>query len=120
MNAPEAAEILAVAAGLDPRLRPPSPEDAKARAILWAQTLDTDMPPKAGKAMVGWHYRESTDSVMPAHLNRLWRQHRRSTADAERQELERRALTDAAAMSIPMPESVKKQLQQALTSVQIP
>ena len=87
---------------------------------MWAQTLDADMTPKAAAAMVGWHYKESTDSLMPAHLNRLWRQHKRANAEAERREVERRSITDAAALSVPMPDSVKDQLRKALRTTETP
>lgn len=114
MNPSEAAELLAVASALDPRLRPPSAEDAKARAVLWSQTLDDDMPLQAARTMVGWHYKESTDGVMPAHVNRLWRQHRRTRAEAERASIQRKEITDMAAMSVPMPPEIREQLRKAL------
>lgn len=120
MNPSEAAELLAVASALDPRLRPPTAEDAKARAVLWSQTLDVDMPLQAARTMVGWHYRESTDGVMPAHVNRLWRQHKRSKADAERLAIQQKQSSDAAALSVPMPSEVRDQMRKALNSTKTP
>lgn len=120
MNPSEAAELLAVASALDPRLRPPTAEDAKARAVLWSQTLDDDLPLQAARTMVGWHYRDSTDGVMPAHLNRLWRQHKQSKGDAERLAIIQKQATEAAAMSVPMPEEVREQMRQALHATKTP
>lgn len=120
MNPSEAAELLAVASALDPRLRPPTAEDAKARAVLWAHTLDDDLPLQAARTMVGWHYRDSTDGVMPAHVNRLWRQHKRTKADEERSAIQRKQVTDSAAMSVPMPPEIREQLSKALKGIKTP
>lgn len=120
MNPSEAAELLAVASAIDPRLRPPSTEDAKARSVLWSQTLDTDLPFTIARMMIGAHYRESTDGVMPAHINRLWRAHRRSEAEAQRTAIEQRQSTEAAAKGVPMPSEVKKQLLKTLKTTKTP
>lgn len=120
MNPSEAAEFLAVASALDPRLRPPTAEDAKARAILWSQTLDEDLPLQAARTMVGWHYKESTDGIMPAHVNRLWRQHRQSKGDAERLAIIKKQATEAAAMSVPMPDEMREQMRKTLHGTRTP
>jgi hypothetical protein len=114
MNPSEAATVLAVAVTLDPRLKPPSREDAQARAVAWSQTLDPDMDVKTAQALVAVHYRESTDGLMPAHVNRLWRERRRSMAEQKRLMLEARAATEADTVAIPMPEAVREQWQRVL------
>lgn len=77
MKPEQAAVVLAMAATLDARLTPPSPEDAKARAVGWAHVLDQDMTVDEARACVIEHYREATASLMPAHVNRLHRDRRR-------------------------------------------
>lgn len=120
MNPSEAAELLAVASALDPRLRPPSPEDAKARAMLWSQTLDSDLPLPIARNMVTYHYTSSTDGVMPAHINRLWRAHRRTEAEAHRTAIEQKQATESAEKGVPMPTEVKQKLLQALRATKTP
>lgn len=120
MNPSEAAKVLAMAVTLDPRLKPPSVEDAQARAVAWSATLDDDLPLQVAERLVAEHYRESTDGLMPAHLNRAWRAHRKQALAAQREEAERRAITSAAAMAVPMPETVRQMLREALKSTESP
>ena len=110
MNPSEAATVLAVAATLDPRLRPPSPEDAKARATVWAATLDSDMRVDKAQHLVSQHYKESTESLMPAHLNRLWRQWIKDTRSSELLAIELADTRAREALAVPMPKEVREQL----------
>jgi hypothetical protein len=114
MNPSEAAKILSIAVTLDPRLKPPSREDAQARAAAWSASLDDDLPVTVAERMIVEHYRESTDGVMPAHVNKAWRQYRRDLIAEQREQAEKRAVTVAADHAVPMPPDVKKQLLQAL------
>ena len=111
MNPSEAARVLSVAVTFDARLKPPSREDAQARAAAWAAALDEDLPQQSAERIVIEHYRESTEAVMPAHVNRAWRQRKREALAQEREAAERRALTESAETAVPMPESVKYALQ---------
>lgn len=120
MNPSEAAQILAVAVTLDPRLKPPTAEDAQFRAMVWAETLDPDMNPGVARRLVTDHYRESTTGIMPADLNRLWRQFRKDQMVLEREERERNAIAAADAMAVPMPEDVRRQLQEVLEGKHVP
>jgi predicted nucleic acid-binding protein len=95
-------------------------EDARARATLWSQTLDTDMPVSVAGKLVTWHYKESTDGVMPAHINRLWRQHRRNESEANRAAIEQKQASDVAALSVPMPPEVKEKLMKTLKTTRTP
>lgn len=104
MTPAECAKVLAVAATIDPRLRPPSLEDATARAQAWAQVLDHRMPVDWAVRGVARHYAESTDSLMPAHLNAAWRAERR--AQVERAEAERLRLDSPE--GVPMPPEIRE------------
>ncbi len=105
MTPADAARLLAVAGTFDPRLRPPSPEDAEARSLAWAGALDEDMPPEWAQRAVVKHYADTTEAVMPAHVNRAWRAHRRAEAE--------RAATQRAldvAPGVPMPPEIREQI----------
>lgn len=105
MTPDDAARLLAVAGTFDQRLRPPSPEDAEARALAWAAALHSDMPPAFAQQAIVDHYADTTDAVMPAHLNgryRVWR-HRESEKAASRRALEQPE-------GIPMPPEVKDKI----------
>jgi hypothetical protein len=105
MTPADAARLLAVAGTFDPRLRPPTPEDAEARSLAWAGALDADMSPEWAQRAVVKHYADTTEAVMPAHVNRAWRAHRR--AEAER-EASRRALDTVP--GVPMPDEIREQI----------
>lgn len=120
MNPSEAAKILAMAVTLDPRLKPPSVEDAQARAVAWASTLDDDLPPSVAERLVAQHYRESTEGLMPAHVNRAWRAYRKQMLTAQREEAERRSVTLAKETAVPMPPEVRAMLHQAFKGFDLP
>ena len=115
MTPSDAAILLAMAATLDPRLSPPTPEDAQARAQAWAATLDPDLDLTEAKRMLITHYRETTSGVMPAHLNRLWRDYRRTMTAQQRENRELHARRQLEALAVPMPESVREQLRSILS-----
>lgn len=104
MNDHEAAIVLALATTLDARLTPPSKADAEARSKAWAATLHDEMPAAFAVDYVRRHYSTSTDTIMPAHLNEAWKQHRRVLAEqAEREQLTR-------GRGVPMPPEIREQL----------
>lgn len=67
MNAQEAAKVLAKAAAYDNR------QATQAAAHAWAEALDQDMPLQDALRLVGEHYRDERNWVMPADINRRWR-----------------------------------------------
>jgi hypothetical protein len=99
MTPQDAARVLAVACGLDARLTPPTPQDAQARAALWAAALHPDMPPRWAEEQAVAHYRRTTDILMPAHLNEAYR----AVRDRQRTEEQRADLRQAAVAAVPMP-----------------
>lgn len=115
MTPDDAARLLAVAGTFDARLRPPSPEDAQARALAWSAALMQDMPPTFAQQAIVAHYAETTDAVMPAHVNTRWRAHRHREAERE---ASRRALD--VPEGIPMPPEVKAQIKALLHKTAMP
>lgn len=107
MTPEEAAKMLAFAATLDPRLRPPSEADALARSQTWAMTMDSDMPVGPAIRIITDHYRESTTCIMPADINKAWRIQRRE--DKQQQAAIERAQQQAReeAAAVPMPEEFR-------------
>lgn len=108
MELDDASKVLAVAATFDPRLRPPTEADATARALAWAQALRAEMPVDYAIRAVVAHYQESTDSIMPAHLNERWRAHRREELDR----IESEARQVEGRRGVPMPPEVRAQILQ--------
>jgi hypothetical protein len=78
------------------------------------------MAPKVAEALVAEHYRESTEGLMPAHLNRLWRAHKKQQSSHQREESLRRAITEAEAMAVPMPESIRQQIRSVMRATEMP
>jgi hypothetical protein len=64
MTPAEAARVLAKAAAFDQRTV------GRADAMAWAEALE-DVAPDDALAAVARHYRDSTDRIMPAHVNRI-------------------------------------------------
>lgn len=112
----DAAKVLAVAATFDPRLRPPSPEDARARATAWASVLHERMTVEWAVRAVGAHYASETTMLMPAHLNAQHRLHR----DREREEGQRAQRALQPANAVPMPPAVRGQIQAVLSGTKVP
>jgi hypothetical protein len=110
MTPSDAASLLAVASSLDPRLTPPSKADGVARATVWSAALDDDIPVDKARGIIVMHYRESTEAIMPAHVNRAWRQHRKQFLEAERRDMDAKAAAQQAAIAVPMPESIRQHL----------
>ncbi len=117
MNPSEAATVLGVIVSVDARLTARSKEDAENRSKAWALTLDTDMPVELARGLALTHYRESTDSLMPATLNRLWRQHRKTIREAERAIIESESLREQALNAVPMPDDFKALIHNAMEQI---
>jgi len=103
MSPEDCGKILALACSLDPRLRPPTESDAVVRAQTWSAAL-MDMPfDFAAKAVIN-HYRDSTDAIMPAHLNRQWKSQRKAEAEQFATSM---ALSEP--VGVPMPPEIRTQ-----------
>jgi hypothetical protein len=98
-------KVLGVAATFDQRLRPPTPQDARARAEAWREALLDAMDPVWAQRAVVAHYATFTETLMPAHLNRAWRAHREN--EALRKPIER-------GQGVPMPPEIKRQIMAVL------
>lgn len=115
MSPEDCARLLAIAGTYDNRITPPTRSDAQARSIGWSKALDHDMNLEFAIEAIIDHYANETNSLMPAHINRAWRAHRK--AEAER----RHAITaipdnpDA----IPMPESFKAELHRLMSGTMV-
>jgi|AntAceMinimDraft_11_1070367.scaffolds.fasta_scaffold04105_5 hypothetical protein len=120
MTPAEAATVLALAVTLDVRLKPPSREDAQARAVAWSQTLDSDLLLVTAQRLVVDHYSETTDSLMPAHVNKAWRVLRKQQRQLSSDDAVRQSFNDAAANAIPMPFDVKELLQKTVKKTETP
>lgn len=110
MTPEDASKMLAFAATLDPRLRPPSDADALARAQTWTYALDEDMPVGTAIRIVADHYRESTATIMPANINTRWRVLRREQREHERQRALAAQRAREEAEAVPMPPDVAQRL----------
>lgn len=114
MTPADAARVLAIAAALDPRMRAPGPEEAAARAVTWAEALDTDMPGAfAGRAVTA-HYAEDSRTIMPADLNRGWRAHRKREAETARTQALLEEQRQHRISSVPMPPALRQQIRAAI------
>jgi hypothetical protein len=107
MNPSDVARLLITITVLDPRLNPPSQEDAKARVAAWALVLDDDLPVDEAERIVVAHYRESVKGIMPADVNRHWRIIRASRAESSRASRIRDERRMAEMESVPMPQAVR-------------
>lgn len=104
MTPAQAARLLAIACTFDPRLKPPSAEDAQARAAAWSAALHPQMAPEWAEKQVVEHYKARTDPIMPAHLNDA----HKAVRDRQRAVEQSKALT--AATGVPMPAHVRAAL----------
>lgn len=110
MNPSEAAKVLAVAVTFDARLTPPSREDSIARAQAWSLALDENMSEADAIRLVIAHYRESSETLMPAMLNASWRRARQVEADREKANRALEEHRHAKAEAVPMPPELKQQI----------
>lgn len=112
MTPADAGRILAVAGTLDAKHTPPSKEDGHARALAWAAALNPEIDVTWAVRHVAAHYAESTETLMPAHLNVAWKAHIRPI----REEEERRRLLESP--GVPMPDFVKEKMRQLMAKTE--
>lgn len=72
MNPSEAANLLAMAAAYDGRMRLSNTAEIQVQAIAWAAALDERITFDAGRELVIEHYAASREVIMPANLNQAW------------------------------------------------
>ena len=73
MTKDEIAKLLVIAMGIDARLNAADQNAFIAKVEGWALALSNSMTLDFARQAVGKHYAGSTDSLMPAHLNTLWK-----------------------------------------------
>jgi hypothetical protein len=108
MNREDAARLLTIACAYDGRLKPPTKRDAEVRAHAWSVALDSRMPLEWAEQAVIAHYSESTEAMMPAHLNRGFWSYRKTQLDLDAAKKTRLELE--AVEAVPMPDEIKAQL----------
>ena len=76
MNKVDVGKVLAVAMAIDARLGAADESAFRAKIEGWSLALSETMDFEFARDAVGKHYKNSTDSLMPAHLNAMWTAHR--------------------------------------------
>jgi vacuolar-type H+-ATPase subunit C/Vma6 len=76
MNKADVGKVLAVAMAIDARLGAADESAFRAKVEGWSLALSETMDFEFARDAVGKHYKNSTDSLMPAHLNAIWTAHR--------------------------------------------
>ena len=76
MNKAEIGKVLAIAVSIDARLGAADETAFRAKVEGWSLAISEAMTFEFARDAIGKHYKSSTDSVMPAHLNAMWTAHR--------------------------------------------
>lgn len=76
MNKAEIGKVLAIAVAIDARLGAADETGFRAKVEGWSLAISEAMTFEFARDAIGKHYKSSTDSVMPAHLNAMWTAHR--------------------------------------------
>lgn len=82
MTPAQCAELMALGAGYDMRLTPPTSADATVRAKLWAEALSPLMSYEWAVRQIVSHYARTNDSITPAALNAAWKSQVKRNLDA--------------------------------------
>ena len=98
MTKDEIAKLLVIAMGIDARLNAADQNAFIAKVEGWSLALSNSMTFEFARDSVGKHYANSTDSLMPANLNALWKSER------DRQPV--LTITDKTE-AVPMPDNVR-------------
>jgi hypothetical protein len=105
MNKLEIGKILTIAMAVDSRLNTADDTQLRAKIEGWSLALSETMNFEFARDAVGKHYKNSTDSLMPAHLNAMWTAHR-----SREHELDNVRAIGSSPKSQGMPEAVRQQL----------
>lgn len=111
MNPQDTLMLLAAGSLLDARLGGGSDADKIGKALAWSVALDDDIPAEWARIAVAKHYAETTTTVMPADLNKAWRDHCKAVKAREREQRTRLELQRTAAEAVPMPDYVRVKLE---------
>jgi len=76
MNKADVGKVLAIASAIDARLGAADEAGFRAKVEGWSLALSESMDFEFARDAIGKHYKNSTDSLMPAHLNAMWNSHR--------------------------------------------
>lgn len=105
MNKFEVGKVLTIAMAIDARLNAADDAALAAKIEGWSLALSESMTFEFARDAIGRHYKSSTDSIMPAHLNAIWisEKHRQNEIDNVR-------AIGAAPRSQGMPDDVRAKL----------
>jgi vacuolar-type H+-ATPase subunit C/Vma6 len=105
MNKAEIGKVLAIAVSIDARLSASDEAGFRAKIEGWSLALSETMEFEFARDAVGKHYKSTTDSIMPAHLNAMW------TAQRSRQhEIDNVRAIGSSPKSQGMPDDVRQKL----------
>jgi vacuolar-type H+-ATPase subunit C/Vma6 len=76
MNKAEVGKVLAIAFSIDARLGAADEAGFRAKVEGWSLALSETITFEFARDAVAKHYKTSTESVMPAHINAMWTAHR--------------------------------------------
>jgi hypothetical protein len=105
MNKLEIGKILTIAMSIDSRLNTADDTQLRAKIEGWSLALTETMTFEFARDAVGKHYKNATDSLMPAHLNAMWSSYR-----TREHELDNVRAIGSSPKSQGMPEDVRAKL----------
>lgn len=76
MNKLEIGKILTIAMAIDSRLNTADDNQLMAKIEGWSLALSESMEFEFARDAIGKHYKNATESLMPAHLNAMWTSYR--------------------------------------------
>jgi hypothetical protein len=76
MNKADIGKVLAIASAIDARLGAADEAGFRAKVEGWSLALSETMTFEFARDAIGKHYKNATDSLMPAHLNAMWSSYR--------------------------------------------
>jgi hypothetical protein len=105
MNKAEVGKVLAIAVSIDARLGANDEAGFRAKVEGWSLALSETMDFEFARDAIGKHYKSSTDSVMPAHLNAMW-----SSYKSRQNDIDNVRAIGSSPKSQGMPEAIRQQL----------
>jgi vacuolar-type H+-ATPase subunit C/Vma6 len=105
MNKAEVGKVLAIAMSIDSRLNAADENAFRAKIEGWSLALSESMEFEFARDSIGKHYKNSTDSVMPAHLNAMWASHK-----SRQHEIDNVRAIGSSPKSQGMPDEVRQKL----------
>jgi hypothetical protein len=76
MNKADIGKTLIIAMAIDARLSATDENAFRAKVEGWSLALSDTMDFEFARIAIGKHYKNSTDTLMPAHLNAMWNSYR--------------------------------------------